>query len=47
MMREDEPRGRYHAAGDAVNLIFVGPVGEGKVLFEQDVEDQSVRLKSC
>ena len=37
MMREDEPRGRYHAAGDAVNLIFVGPVGEGKVLFEQDV----------
>ena len=37
MMREDEPRGRYHAAGDAVNLIFVGPDGEGKVLFEQDV----------
>ena len=32
MMRDEAPRGRYHAAGDAVNLIFVGPDGEGKVL---------------
>ena len=28
MMRDDAPRGRYHAAGDAVNLIFVGPDSE-------------------
>ena len=44
VMREDEPRGRYHAAGDAVNLIFVGPGGEGKVLFEQDVRINQYEL---
>ena len=37
-------RGRYHAAGDAVNLIFVGPDGEGKVLFEQDVRINQYEL---
>ena len=44
MMRDDAPRGRYHAAGDAVNLIFVGPDGEGKVLFEQDVRINQYEL---
>ena len=44
MMHDDAPRGRYHAAGDAVNLIFVGPDGEGKVLFEQDVRINQYEL---
>ena len=44
MMHEDEPRGRYYAAGDAVNLIFVGPDGEGKVLFGQDVKINQYEL---